>query len=150
MLLQKAVRSDQLGWAWKEGKNTQVEVVPPVHVGKSGIWNCFSVSEQMSHPGLMRHKPYPVFLPGGTKPPVISHKNGIVCLKKKKKAWKTKWETCTKVSGLFLHLGQTCGARVVSGQVQFSACRIATVAVRHFDTAKIGLAKMWWCPQKSL
>lgn len=38
--------------------------------------------QQMSHPGLMRHKPYPEFLSGGAKPPLIRHKNGIVRLKK--------------------------------------------------------------------
>lgn len=39
------------------------------------------------------------------------------------------------VSVYFLHVGQACGAGVVSGQVQFSACRIPTGGIRHFDTA---------------
>lgn len=29
--------------------------------------------QKISHPGLMRHEPYPVFLPRGTKPPLIRH-----------------------------------------------------------------------------
>lgn len=41
-----------------------------------------------------------------------------------------------------MHLGQACGARVVSGQVHFSACRIAADGIGHFDTAKSSSAEM--------
>lgn len=33
----------------------------------------------------------------------------------------------------FLHVGQACGVGVVSGQVRFSACRIVTGGIRHFN-----------------
>lgn len=149
MLLQKAIWSDQLGWAQRQVKNTQVEIiVPPVHRRKSGKWNCFIASvflQQMSHPGPICRKPYPIFLLERTKPPFMRHKNGTVL-----NALERKWETYSEVFIYFVHLGLWSKNSFWSGLVWFSACRITTVTVGHFDAVKIDLAKMWQCPQKSL
>lgn len=44
-------------------------IVPQVHIVASETASAFL--QQMSHPGLKRHKLYPIFLSGETKPGIV-------------------------------------------------------------------------------
>lgn len=78
MLLQEAVWSDQLGWALKQGKKRSGGNHRSTGSCRTAPETASAFLQQMSHPGLKCHKPYPVFLPMGTKPPLIRYKNLIV------------------------------------------------------------------------